>query len=96
MTFEEAYALGNDPVWRARCQTGGLQAAANVMSEDDATVGHAERTAWANKVLLNPSLQSPSIAFGVAAQPGISGPEATDQDILFTINSLVNAWAGVA
>jgi hypothetical protein len=96
MTFEEAYQLGADPTWRARCQTGGLQAAANVMSEDDTTVGHTERTAWANKVLLNPSLESQAIAFGVAAQPGITGPEASDQDILFTINSLVNAWAGVA
>lgn len=96
MTFEEAYRLGSDPTWRARCQTAGLQAATNVMSEDDATVGHTERAAWANKVLLNPALQSPSIAFGVAAQPGITGPEATDNDILFTVNSLVDAWAGVA
>lgn len=96
MTFEERYALGADATWRARCQTAGIQAAANVMSEDDATPGHAERATWANKVLLNPSLQGQAIAFGVAAQPGISGPEATDQDILFTTNSLVDAWAGVA
>jgi hypothetical protein len=96
MTFEEAYRLGADPTWRARCQTAGLQAATNVMSEDDTTTGHAERSAWANKVLLNPSLESQAIAFGVAAQPGITGPGATDQDILFTCNSLVNAWAGVA
>lgn len=96
MTFEEAYRLGADPSWRARCQTAGIQAAANVMSEDDATNGHADRAEWANRVLLNPSLESQAIAFGVAAQPGISGPGATDQDILFTCNSLVNAWAGVA
>lgn len=96
MTFEEAYQLGADPTWRARCQTAGLQAATNVMSEDDTTVGHAERATWANRVLLNPSLESQAVAFGVAAQPGITGPEATDQDILFTTNSLVDAWAGVA
>lgn len=96
MTFEEAYQLGADPTWRARCQTAGLQAATNVMSEDDATVGHAERATWANKVLLAPSLESAGIAFGIAAQPGITGPDATDQDILFTCNSLVDAWAGVA
>jgi hypothetical protein len=96
MTFEEAYQLGSDPTWRARCQTGGLQAAANVMSEDPTTNGHDLRIAWGNKVLLNPSLESQAIAFGVAAQPGITGPEATDQDILFTINSLVNAWSGVS
>lgn len=96
MTFEEAYALGSDPTWRARCQTAGLQAAANVMSEDDATAGHADRAAYANRVLLNPSLESQAIAFGVAAQPGITGPEATDQDILFTTNALWDAWSGVA
>lgn len=96
MTFEEAYQLGADPVWRARCQTAGLQAATNVMAEDPATAGHTERTAYANRVMLNPSLESQAISFGVAAQPGITGPDATDQDILFTCNALFNAWAGVA
>jgi len=96
MTFEEAYALGSDPTWKARCQTAGIQSATAVMSEDDATPGHAERAAWANKVLLQPALQAGPIAFGVAAQPGITGPEADDDDILFVCNSLVNAWAGVA
>jgi hypothetical protein len=95
MTLEEAYRLGADPTWRGRCQTAGLQAAANVMSEDPSTEGHARRIEFANKVMLNPSLQSQAMAFGVAAQPGITGPEATDQDILFTTNSLWAAWSGV-
>lgn len=95
MTFEESYQLGADPTWRARCQTAGLQAAANVMSEADTQPGHAERSAYANRVLLNPSLESQAIAFGIAAQPGITGPDATDQDILFTANSLWDAWSGV-
>jgi hypothetical protein len=95
MTLHEAYQLGSDPTWRGRCQTAGLQAAANVMSEDPSTAGHDLRIEYANTVMLNPSLQSQAIAFGVAAQPGISGPEATDQDILFTCNSLWDAWSGV-
>jgi hypothetical protein len=95
MTFEESYVLGSDPTWRMRCQTGGLQAAANVQSEDDATPGHEKRAAWAFRVLNNPTTESAHIAFGVAAQPGIVGQAATDQDILFTINSLIDAWAGV-
>lgn len=94
-TLQEQYELGADPVWRGRCQSAGLQAAANVMSEDPSTVGHSERTAFANKVLLQPALQSAAMAFGVAAQPGITGPEATDSDILFTTNALFNAWSGV-
>lgn len=96
MTLQEAYELGADPTWRGRCQTAGLQAAANVISEDDTTAGHAERATYANKVMLNPSLQSQAMAFGVAAQPGITGPEATDSDILFTTNSLWDAWSGVS
>ena len=94
-TFQEKYDLGADPIWRARCQTAGIQAAANVMAEDSSTVGHAERIAYANRVMLNPSLESQAIAFGVAAQPGIVDDSATDQDILFTVNSLWNAWSGV-
>jgi hypothetical protein len=95
MTLQEAYTLGADPVWRGRCQTAGLQAAANVMSEDPSTDGHAQRIEFANKVMLSPSLQSQAMAFGVAAQPGITGPEATDQDVLFTTSALWNAWSGV-
>jgi hypothetical protein len=95
-TLEEQYQLGADPTWRSRCQSAAIQAATNIMSEDSATPGHAERAAWANGLLLQPSLQSAYVSFGVAAQPGITGADATDSDILFTINSLVNAWAGVA
>lgn len=96
MTFEEAYVLGSDPVWRQRCQTGALRSAADVISEDEATPGHDLRSAYANRVMLNPLVEAGPIAFGVAAAPGITGPEATDQDLLFTINSLWNAWSGVA
>lgn len=96
MTFEEAYQLGTDPTWRGRCQTAALQAATNVMSEDGTAAGHAERAAFANRVLLQPALTSPAIAFGVAAQPAITGADATDQDILFTVNSLWNGWSGVS
>lgn len=94
MTLEERYQLGSDPVWRARCQTAILQSSTDVMAEDPATVGHAERLAFANKVLLNPSLQSAAVSFGIASQPGITA-EATDSDIQFTCNAMFNAWAGV-
>ena len=95
MTFEEAYALGADATWRARCQSGALKVATNVMSEADTQPGHAERATYANKVLLNPSLQGQAIAFGVAAQPAITGADATDSDIEFTISAMWDAWAGV-
>lgn len=93
-TLQERYELGADPTFRARCQSGALQAAANVMSEDASTAGHAERAAFANRVLLQPSLMSPAIAFGVAAAPAIH-EGSTDNDLQFTINSLWDAWSGV-
>ena len=92
----DKYTLGADPTFRARCQTAAIQGATNVMAEDPATVGHAERTAYANKVMLNPSLQSQAISFGIASAPGITGPDASDSDLQFTCNSLWNAWSGVA
>jgi len=72
-----------------------LQAATQVMAEDPLTNGHDLRTEFANQVLLQPSLTSSAIAFGVAAQPGVTGPDASDSDIQFTINSLWDAWSGV-
>lgn len=94
-TLQERYDLGADPIWRGRCQSAALQAATNIMSEDTTTAGHAQRADFANKVLLQPSLTSPAIGFGVACQPGITGKDASDSDIQFTINSMWNAWAGV-
>lgn len=94
-SLEERYQLGADPTWRARCQSAAIQAATDVMAEASSTAGHAERADFANKVLLSPSLQSAAIAFGVASQPGITGADASDSDIQFTINAMWNAWSGV-
>jgi len=94
-TLQERYDLGADPIFRARCQSAALQSAANVMAEEPSTAGHAERTAFANKVLLQPSLLSQAMAFGIAAAPAIN-ESSTDSDIQFTTNSLWNAWSGVA
>jgi hypothetical protein len=94
-TLEERSTLGADPTFRARCQSAALQAATDVMAEPPDTHGHEERTAYANKVLLNPSLQSQAIAFGVAAAPAIH-EASTDSDVQFTINSLWDAWSGVS
>jgi len=96
MALIDKYELGADPIWRGRCQTAALEAATQVMAEDPSTTGHDLRAAFANKVLLQPSLTTPAMAFGVAAQPGITGADATDSDISFTTNSLWDAWSGVS
>lgn len=93
-TLQEKYDLASDTVWRGRCTTAGVQAATQVMAEPADTVGHDVRAAYANKVLLNPATHGGPIAMAVAAQPGIEGPEATDSDIQFTVNSLWDALSG--
>lgn len=89
----ERQQLGTDITWRARCEVAAVQAASAVMSESAATAGHEIRATYANKVLNMPSTMSGPIAMAVASQPGITGPEASDSDIQFTINSL---WDGLS
>jgi hypothetical protein len=93
-TFEDRAKLGSDPVWRSRCEVAGLQAAANVMSESTAAPGHEQRAAQAYKFLNSPASMSGPLAMAVAAQPGITGPDAVDNDILFTVNALWSSWSG--
>jgi hypothetical protein len=93
-TFLDRQKLGTDLEWRARCEVAAMQAAANVMSESTAAPGHDLRADYAHKVLNSPATMSGPIAMAIACQPGITGPEATDQDILFTCNSLWSSLSG--
>ena len=94
MAFIDKATLGNDPVWRARCQVASCIAAADVSSEETTTPGHDVRAAYATRVLNQSATMSGPIAMAVAAAPAITGSDATDQDIQFTINSLWDALAG--
>lgn len=93
-TFLDRQKLATDDEWRARCQTAMVQAAANVMSESAAAAGHEQRASYAYKCLNAPQTMSGPWAMAVAAQPGITGADATDQDILFTVNALFSSMAG--
>lgn len=94
LDFAGRAALGVDPVWRSRCEVAGVHAATDVMAEPTTTPGHAERADYAFKFLNAPATMSGPLAMAVASQPGIVGADATDQDILFTTNSLWNAMSG--
>lgn len=94
MAFLDKQQLGVDPTWRARCEIAGITAATDVMAESAATPGHTERSAYAYKFLNAPATMSGALAVAVAAQPGITGPNATDQDISFTTNALWSAMSG--
>jgi hypothetical protein len=94
MAFLDKQQLGSDPEWRARCEIAGVIAAGEVMAESASTPGHEARAAYAFKFLNAPATMSGPMAMAVAAQPGITGPDATDQDIAFTVNSLWNGMSG--
>lgn len=90
----DKYLLGSDLTWRGRCQTAGAIAATSVMAESSATPGHTQRATYATDFLNNPATMSGPLAVAVAAAPAITGPQATDNDIMFTVNSLWNAMSG--
>jgi len=94
MAFIDKQQLGIDPTWRARCEIAGVISATDVMSESAASAGHQQRADYAFKFLNAPATMSGPLAIAIAAQPGITGPDATDSDIQFTANSLWSSMAG--
>jgi hypothetical protein len=87
-------ALGVDPAWRGRCEIAGVQAATQVMAESVETPGHDLRASYATRFLNQPATMSGALAVAVAAQPGITGADATDSDVAFTVASVWSAMSG--
>lgn len=56
---------------------------------------HNLRIAYANKYLLDPEKQSIVMVWGVASNPAITS-QSIDSDLEFTINSIWDAYSGVA
>lgn len=94
MAYLDKAELGLDPDWRSRCQIAAVVAASEVSSEEPTTPGHDVRAAYATRVANQSATLSGPIAVAVAAQPGITGSDASDQDIQFTINSLWDLLSG--
>lgn len=79
------------------------KAAINVMSELATTPNHAERVAFANRVFVSDYdleqytgavLTNPTILSGLVVMPAGNG--VSDSDLEFTVNSMYNAFAGIA
>jgi hypothetical protein len=94
MTFEEQYALANDPVFQQRVTIALVKSAVAVMAEPPATEAHADRAAYAGKVLGTPEIEGMNMALGVVTNPAIT-VDSPDDAIEFTVNSMWNAYAGV-
>ena len=75
-----------------------LNAANAVINEDPGTANHANRLVWAQAALASReglSAAADEMFVGVCSNPTIqtTGNDATDNDIQFVVNSLVNSYA---
>lgn len=55
---------------------------------------HAKRAMWASDTLRNPKMMAERIAVGVAAG-GVITAVSSDSDLQWTVNSLIDDYAGV-
>lgn len=79
---------------RQRTQVAIESAAADVINEDASTANHANRMTWANTALNNPAKMMDlemSLVVQNATISG-SGDEASDGDIQFVVNGLIDTY----
>lgn len=80
-----------------------LKAAVAVMSEDNTTASHAERVTFANKVFILDYNLPQYVSAVLTNSTNLTNLDLTqdnhgisDSDMEFTVNSMYNAFAGVA
>ncbi len=97
MSAERGMAAARNGGFQDRVRFFAVKAAVAVMSEAAVTASHAERVAYAKKILAGElDLLDLSIAVVTNAAVLAAGFDAPDGDLEFTVNSLFNAFAGVA
>jgi len=96
LTELDALVVGN-PILRQRFRASRLKAAWNVVNEAVNTANHAERIAWANKIIggyeTDLDAEYRWLCSNTTIQANPSG--ASDNDIDFVVASFLNQWAGV-
>jgi hypothetical protein len=98
MDYAGRYNLVSDNTFRNRLQMALWIAAADILIEDGATPNHVDRVNWANTALQGTAgsseMQVTSIRASANASIGASGLDATDGDIQYVVNGLINELAG--
>jgi hypothetical protein len=91
----DQYGVSTDPTFQHRIQVLMLKAAAAVQAEASNAASHAQRAALARAVLMDPVGWATRFAMAVAADPNNAGIglASTDNDLLFTVDALWNAFA---
>lgn len=86
--------IGNHPLWR-QAFVAALKAAADIRNEDPGTPNHANRLTWAVSVEQDPAAAARQMRYRIMENATIqSNPTgATDNDVQFVVNSLINDFA---
>lgn len=105
MAYEDIYAAtGADPAKPRLIKQIAVavsKAATDVLNEDDATAKHSDRLTWARRVKLSgggvsaPVTMAESMVWEVLANATIQAAPsaATDSDVQFVVNSLIDKFA---
>ena len=103
-TASEAVWIAQQTDFLRRVRYFAMKAAVAVMAEEAGTANHAERVVYA-KTILNNSYNSNAYALACMANATLQASADTsdtdlfgvsDNDLEFTVNSLLNAMAGVS
>lgn len=94
-TYTQIAALRRNQALKDKIYVALTKAAADVRAEDPATANHKARLRWASKVYPSPEVMCEQMMWDVLQNATIQteGEAATDSDIQFVVNSLVNQFA---
>lgn len=98
MALTDIYSLVHGNVeLQQRFEAARIKASWDVLNEDESTTNHAERLIWANGIIGNTknNINEEYVRFLSNSTIQSEGNAATDSDIQFVVNSLVNTYAGV-
>ena len=94
MAYTDIYAAAtvSDHVLRKQVAVALVKAAVDIVNESAATEDHSQRMAWARRVVSDPLGWAEKAIWKVLENATIQAApsEATDSDVQFVVNSLVN------
>jgi hypothetical protein len=95
MALIDGLALMRSAEFTGRTKVAVVKAALSVLAEDSGTANHAERAAFAARVLQQPDHYTDVLLAGVVTNATVasSGEETTDNDLEFTVSSIWDAYA---
>lgn len=91
MSFEEQFALATSPQFVQRVQQAAVKAA---IATINGAPTETRLVDYCFNLLNRARATAQEIAFGVVTNPAITA-ESSDNDIEFTVNSMLSAYAGV-